>query len=466
MPYNAGLQWTTGRDKKPEDGVLRTPPIRGQNITDPTSGRTVGSAATPGSGGDASRSDGFVNFGTWLGLNKGGADAQAQRLQNDVASRGNDNARAAGEAESDFSAGVASGTNTFKTPTIKTPPAPPVPNVTTPPPAPVVTTQSPGLEATPTKVAASPFFGVGVAPGGFTSADIALKKPIISTSGPGIKDNTNTAPAAPPVAAGPAAAVPAGGFKSADSALQTTSSVAALGAKEYTGPSSLAEQNPGGWAKLMEDARRNGVAANNNVTQEGRQAELSKVYGTDAAQMGAPTSYNSRLDAAMAGVAGGDALSKQKAMYGNQAADFEARNANSATTGANAKASSDRASMAYREWLRGNQPAPPKKAPGPIVIGALPGAGTASSTIGAVPGSQANGSASNAGTTGTNGFGGGTRRELAAQWASQTPEWADAITSMNDAEYADWQRGTEEGDPFKYLGATWKKKYQDATKGA
>lgn len=433
MPYNAGRK--LGR--QPDDETELLGRVGPSGHASPTAGM-LGTAqpTTGGSGGSGSQSENFVSFGRWLGLNKAGADAQAARLTGDTQKQGDANQRNAAVASNNFATGVAAGTNRFQTPNV----LPPKPAAVTP--EPVAVSKGPGLEATPTRSAPAP------------------------------------KPQQPP----PPTPMTAGGLLPAQSSVMAPTSqmtlgptpstreqVAAQARQEYTGPTSLSESNPG-WAGIMEAARRNSNAAIGNTTQEGRQAELAKVYGGDAAQMGAPTSYNSRLDAAMAGVAGGDAFDQQKERFGGQAADFEAKDARSKEMADRAAVDSHNAGGQYAAWLRNNPVKAPEgpKEKAPIIIGAAPGVGSTSSTIGATQNSIANAHTG----IGPNGQGYADQRQMyIGQFANSGDiEASDAIASMTDAEFADWineQMNTSHGDGTtstlgnKIVGADeWLKKHR------
>lgn len=351
MPYNAGRK--LGR--QPDDETELLGRVGPSGHASPTAGMLgTAQSTTGGSGGSGSQSENFVSFGRWLGLNKAGADAQAARLTGDTQKQGDANQRNAAVASNSFATGVAAGTNRFQTPNV----LPPKPVAATP--EPVAVSKGPGLEATPTRSAPAPKPQQPPPPTPMTAGGLLPAQP--SVMAPTSQMTLGPTPT-------------------------TREQVAAQARQEYTGPTSLSESNPG-WAGIMEAARRNSNAAVGNTTQEGRQAELAKVYGGDAAQMGAPTSYNSRLDAAMAGVAGGNAFDQQKERFGGQAADFEAKDARSKERADRAAVDSHNAGGQYAAWLRNNPVKAPDAPKGPIIIGAAPGVGSTSSTVGNAPGAE------------------------------------------------------------------------------
>lgn len=340
MPYDAGFR-TVQEDeerKKRAQGWVPTKlgPEGGGPLTLPNGGAPVS-----GTGGDAAQSAGrFVNFGTWFDLNKGAAGNMAGQVTGAATGAAKAAQGELADAKGKFNQAVQAGSLKWGNEGLKQPtaamPAAGVPGLTT-------KTQG-GLESAPTRN--------GTATGAY---DANAKK-----GGGGTMGNWN----APPGAITPA-------------------EMQARADTKYSGPNSLGDSPT--WADMMSHA----TAAQSKVqalqTQEGRQAALADMYantGSYAGGMGAPTTANSRLDAALSGVAGAGQFADANQRFGNLAQQFTDADVASQQQAKQAGLDTAEAAAMYRDKLAGYQPPTAPEEKGPIILNAAPGSGGSTEALG------------------------------------------------------------------------------------
>lgn len=397
MPYDAGFR-TVQEDeerKKRAQGWVPTKlgPEGGGPLTLPNGGALVS-----GTGGDAAQSAGrVVNFGTWFNLNKGAAGNMAGQVTGAATGAAKAAQGELADAKGKFNQAVQAGSMKWGNEGLKQPtaamPAAGVPGLTT-------KTQG-GLESAPTRN--------GTATGAY---DANAKK-----GGGGTMGNWNA---------------PAGAI--------TPAEMQARADTKYSGPNSLGDSPT--WADMMSHA----TAAQSKVqalqTQEGRQAALADMYantGSYAGGMGAPTTANSRLDAALSGVAGAGQFADANQRFGNLAQQFTDADVASQQQAKQAGLDTAEAAAMYRDKLAGAAKPAPSASP---VFG---GAEVDKDTDVAMGRPGAWGSP-----------GDGTNRPMDQQstvdfYLKSNPSLAGAVRDMTETEYAKFAQGSAEGDPWKYL---------------
>jgi len=303
MPYDTSNYWTgQGGAKKKETqqgGDILTGTVgpdttqgAGGNGTVLNGSTVAPPAFTAGQGGDAGRSGGrFVNFGTWFDLNKDAATRQANQLGDVAEAAGNKSASALKSTQDKFGAGLQGG-QTYGGETIN----------------------NTGFTTGPN--------GWGVATG--------------SRGGIGMAGGTPSAP---------------GGQLVSTPGEMTRDQAAAKAATPYGGKMSLEDQaGPTSWADMLSGARSAAQGAKQLGTDTGRQAAIDKYYANTGSFTGSGggTSGNSRLDAALTGVAGQDRFNSLGQKFGGLENSFTAANDASKPLGQAAKDSSDFAQQQYQ----------------------------------------------------------------------------------------------------------------------
>lgn len=259
----------------------------GAEVRQNVSGMGAAAPGTPATAGDAGPAAGrFVSFGQMFGLNKPQAQQMANTLTAGAEKKGSDVMKETEAAEGAFGKQVDKGTNKF------------------------------GTKTTPVQPKSAAQGGV------FNQQTYAQAK--------GARQNVPARPGA-----------------------LTQQEIQARGQQGYTGPTDLAGSvGETGWQGMLDRARKASTAANQLTTQEGRQTALQEQYGNAGAgygtSMGGPSSYGSRMDAALAGVAGADQFKRTAEKYGGLAAGLQDRNAASADVAANAARTSGNSAARYR----------------------------------------------------------------------------------------------------------------------
>lgn len=142
-----------------------------------------------------------------------------------------------------------------------------------------------------------------------------------------------------PAAAMATAPAIATNMRAPDNLVGSRDEAAALAAKQYEGPGSMAElvNKSGSWDELLKAANASDERLKALTSFGGQQAELQRLYGNEGGygpEVGAASTGKSRLDAAMMGLAGGqdfEALQKQYGGLGEQLGNANAQSLKDAT---------------------------------------------------------------------------------------------------------------------------------------